>query len=476
MLLGLLLASPLLAGAEEPEPRGLTLRECVQTAAARNLSLARVRLAREQAALDVARAKAGFYPVLTFEISYDDERAPGAGGGDLRYEAGVQVDTPLGTQLWAELSNRRVDSRRDSVALNPAQSAGLEVGLSQPLLRGLGLDANLARWNQARLGHRQAAAELRARLNGVALEAELAYWRLHLAQQEVAIAARSYERAHEQFETTRENVRRGLLPEHDLFVVEESLVSFEARQRQAEDDRRAARIRLGLAMQLSPAQADRLVAAETPVPEAVAVPGEFELLALGFQLDPVLEAARAQAEAAGVALVFARDQQLPRLDLEASFRLNGLAAELGQTWSELWGGRRTDAFVGLSLRLPVFELMDRSRVEQADLEVARQLLAMKAAEQRLRYAVNDLGRRIVHRREAHRLARRVSELARLKLEAQQEKYRAGAAALKDLVQFLRELDQAEQAEARALVVLVESAAELRASVGDLHQAHGLEVR
>jgi len=475
------------AGAADAPPapgeRLVGLRECVQAAATRHPALRRARLARDQAALDVERARAGFYPVLSFQLGYGDTRWPGEAGeppeqsqGLLSYDAGVLVDTPLGTQLRAALTNRRLGTSDPGAALDPEHRAGLELGLTQPLLRGLGLGPNLSGWNQARLQLRAAAAELRGALNALALEAEQAYWTLSLAQQEVEIAARSLARARQQLEDTQENIRRGLLPDADLYVVEESQVRFQTRLLQAQNRLAAARSRLGEVMRLEPEAARGLRASEAPEPGAVRLPSEYELLAAGFQDCPALLVARARAEAAGVALAYAEDRRLPRLDLEASFRLNGLTGSLGATWEELWGFGRTDAFLGLSLEVPLFDALDGSGVERADLEVARALLGMQEAEQRLRFEVHDLRRDIGHRLEVQRLARRVSELARLKLEAQQDKYAAGISALKDVVQFLRELDQAELEEAEALVELAASAAALRAVVGDLHLAHGIEVR
>jgi outer membrane protein TolC len=468
-------AAPGLAG----DGRGLRLEDCIYAAVVNNLDLERARLASRRAALATDAARATFWPVLFLAGSYADARTAGvddaARSATGTLDTGVAVRTPIGTRLEAAVSNARRHSGDPDVDPDPAHSARLELRLDQPLLAGFGVAVNTAelagsRWHSAALRH-----ELRANLNALLRDTAHAYWNLVLAQREAALKARSLERARKQYRQTAENIRRGLLPAHDIHVVEESMVSFERKHLDARDAVAAARSALGRQLQLAPAQADGLEAIDAPAlqPEPLA-PLETQLAA-ALADQPDLAALRARAAAARVQLVYERNARLPRLDLEASLALNGVGASAGAGVEELAAGDGHAAYVGLRLEVPLFDLLDDARVVRARLEVRRRLLELEAAEQELVHTICDLRREIRHGRRSYALARRVAALAQAKLDAQQGKYRAGVAALKDLVQFLRELDEAEIEQVRTLVALQQRRAALHAAVGDLHRRWGIDV-
>jgi outer membrane protein len=469
------------AAGEEPAPRPVSLVECVRAAVERSLPLEIERLGRAQAALEPTRARGTFWPVFFFDMGIQDERTPGVGTepGEttdrFSYDGGVEVMTELGTEVSAALTNSRRGTSDPGAALDPEHRARLELQVTQPVLKGFGREVVTADLERARLGYRAALERFRDRLNQLVHDVELAYWDLTFAQQDVAIKERSRKRAQQQFEDTQENIRRGLLPRHDIYVVEENVVSFDRQYQKALNAQASARAVLAELLQ-EDAEEAALVATDAPVPELVSEPAQADLVAAGWLQNPILRADRAQAMAAGIVLKVERNNRLPALDLQASLALNGVTDDLGSTWEQLGSATNHEVFLGVNLRLPLFDLLDDSRQVQAELEVRKTLLKIREDEQALAFEIDNHWRDIRHLQESHRLSCRVSELARLKLEAQQEKYRAGIAALKDLVQFLRELDEAEIEQARTLVALVKKAADLHLAVGDLHRLRGVGVQ
>ncbi|MBN2497246.1 MAG: TolC family protein [Deltaproteobacteria bacterium] len=471
------------ARADGPELGGkaASLADCVRQAVARNLGLQAERLVREQAALAARASEESFWPGVEIGLGYADAREPlDAGGvassGTLTYDAALVVRTPVGTDVRASLTNGRRGTDDAGAAFDPEHSARLELRITQPLLAGFGLEVNTAPIEHARLAHRRAVADFRARLNDLVLEVEQAYWDLFFSQQDVELKARSLERAQRQYGDTAENIRRGLLPEHDIYVVEENVVSFERKLLQARNALAAARSALAERMQLDPAEADGLVAGEQPDPERIQPASPEALLTSAKDLNPELLAARTRFEEARIDLAVAENERLPGLDLDAGLRYNGLGGAVGDAWERIGEGDDRELFAGLRLNVPIFRLFDDAIERQAHLELQRRKLEHDERLARLGFELRDAHRDILHGLRSLELAGRVSELARQKLEAQQEKYKAGVAPLKDLVQFLRELDEAELARLQVLVDLSKNAAELHRQVGDLHTLRGIEVR
>ncbi len=478
LLIVLAVAAPAAAGA--PPARPVTVEDCVHAAVVNSLRLTDQRLGRASAALEVDRQHEVFWPILFFDAGLDADRTPATDGAvegtAWRLDSGVEVRTPLGTRLGAGWGNTWADEVGGADAAGSEHEARFALTVTQPLLRGFGVEVNTTEVTRSRLALEIARQDFRQALNGLIRDVELAYWALYLAQEEAAVKARSLARAREQYLATAENIRRGLLPEHDIHVVEESRVSFERKHLDALNAVAAARIALGRLLQLSPAEAARLSAAEPPGPAELALPDAGAQLGLALARNPGLLAARSRLRAADVQLTFERNALLPRLDLAASLALNGLDDDAGGAHAQLVGGDRSAATFGVQVELPLFRLADDARVEQARIERRRRLLALEASEQALELTVADLRRDIEHGQRSYALAKRIGVLARAKLEAQQEKYRAGVAALKDVVQFLRELDEAEIDQLRALVAVHQRVIELHAAVGDLHRLRGLDVR
>ncbi len=458
----------------------MSLADALRLAAARSLPLERERLAREQAALLAKAAESVYWPTLGFDLAYADERRPGDDGsvdtGTLSYDMAANWKSPVGTDVNLSLTNHRRGTSDPGASLDPEHAARLELGLSQPLLRGLGMGVQLAGLSLARLNHRVAVEDFRARLNLLLRDVEHAYWDLYLSQQDVAVKQRSLERARKQHKDTAENIRRGLLPEHDIYVVEENLVSFERKLIAAEQQQVAARLELAEKLQVKPDQAADLVAAERPDPLALQPAALKDLEREGLMLHPGLGAVQAQLAAARVRLQGEENQRMPGLDLQLGLRLNGVTESVGASWARMGAGADREVFVGMSLLMPLFDRLDDSRVAAARLALRRRMLEQEQVEQSLLFALRKQRRVILHAQASLRLAERVSRLAQRKLSAQQEKYKAGVAALKDLVQFLKELDEAEIEQERELVRLAKAVCDLHLAVGGLHRRWGIEVR
>lgn len=213
-------------------------------------------LALQVSLYDPAIAEAGyqgerwkFEAVLGFDGSYNSSRdSQGAEARTLSLSPSVQVPTRLGGIASMSLPF----SRRDSDQLLPTgfgtpveqgrtDTVNVDAALSQPLLRGAGLEINYASINSAGLRMRQADARTKLFAIRTLANAEQSYWRYYAAYENLKIQVEQYDRALEQLRTARRLIEEGartkieeIRAQSDLARRFERIISAEITRRQAE--------------------------------------------------------------------------------------------------------------------------------------------------------------------------------------------------------------------------------------------------
>lgn len=205
---------------------------------------------------DPAIAEAGyqgerwkFEAILGFDSSYNSSRdMQGREARTVSLSPSVQVPTRLGGIASISLPY----SRRDSDQLLPSgfgqpveagrtETVNVDLALSQPLLRGAGLEINYASINSAGLRMRQADARTKLFAMRTLANAEQFYWRYYAAYENLKIQLEQYDRALEQLRTARRLIEEGartkieeLRAQSDLARRFDSIISAENTRRQAE--------------------------------------------------------------------------------------------------------------------------------------------------------------------------------------------------------------------------------------------------
>ncbi len=446
----------------------VTRVEAARLGAQRNLALLAARLAGERAALQADAARRDFVPTLELRGEYDDGAATVREARDraVSYRGTVSWPTPLGTVVGAEATSR--ESTSGAPLLD--DTADVALTLKQPLLEGFGRDATPL--DEADLDARIERERFRQALEDLLAEIDAAYWDLAFAQADVAVKTRSRARAQQQFEDTRENIRRGILAEGEIYVVEENLVFFEQQLREAGERLVLAQRRLARLLQLEPSVA--ITASDAPsfgatlqTPDAAAhdaLVGNPRLAAAGLEVDR--QRARAAREA---------DRALPRLDLDGRLGLAG-AGEPGDAWAEIGRGDRVDGRLGLTFAVPLSPGPERAAAEAARVEERRLAAERDRVRNEVDFAARDLLTRLHSLRERLDLARRRVELAELKLQAENQKYAAGLSTLTDVVRFQRDVDEATIGLDQLQRDLLTLHSRLLATQGALQEMFGVEVK
>lgn len=351
---------------------GLSLEQSIQTSVGNNLSIEVAQFSPAIAQAALTQAEAQFDWLFFAEGTYQDSSIPqasqgfGGSSGVIRNDsqnatAGVGLSRQLNSGGSIELRNdigyNNVDSSFFGTAPNPnpAHNADLTLGLTQPLLRGFGRDATMAQVYLARNAERTSVSQLKSTLISTAAETENAYWDLVQAYKELIIRAKLLDRGIE----VRDDIKARRVQDARQAQVADAVARVERRR----SDLLLARTNLRVT-------SDRLkalindpnlpVGSETlivPSDDAMSEPVEFALLdaiTAGVQERPEMEQALLNIDDATIRQQLAKNQRLPRLDLQAQARLLGFDDSFGDAYEDSTQNRFVDDWlIGATFEQPI---------------------------------------------------------------------------------------------------------------------------
>ena len=360
MIVMLLLPLPVLAAGTNASSFRISVSDAILMALERNSAF---RVQRFQPGIVKTReeeARSAFDPVLTGGISRNRQNGPlsafqpatNASTETVRdttmAEAGISGTLPTGTRV--ELGGR---TAAEHPAFNNTASR-VGVSVSQPLLEGSGLEANLVRLRQARIDTQSSVFELGGYALALVAEVEAAYWSYVESRAQMEVYRDSLAVAQQQWGETQERIRVGKLArleaaaaEAELAVRREGLIGAESRFDVA---------RLRLIRLLNPSDPAPWALIPEPLDHPV-LPQEplgtvesHVAAALGGR--PDLNQARLALSRGELEVVRTRNGLLPKLDVFMTLGRSGYAASFDDS-VEGRQARGYDAGVGVQVAYPL---------------------------------------------------------------------------------------------------------------------------
>lgn len=272
---------------------------------------------------------------------------------------------------------------------NPAHSAVFEVGVSQPLMRGAGIFANTASIQIARAQEEQSRYEFEEVTNQQVRSVCEAYWNLQAAYQRLKAIDAVIPLAEEsrRIERLRFEAERTIYA--DLARAEVQLEEF---VRQKIRVSALVRERAFVLNQLLGLSASDLLMYE-PVDPPFDVPLAVDLAQVhqtAVTRRPELMSLRKIVDAQSLELGFLQNQTLPELDLEARYWTSGIGDRLDDALDQSAGLNYTSWTVGLNFSIPLGNHTARSRVQAKELEMVRDRIELRRAEERVRFEINEI--------------------------------------------------------------------------------------
>ena len=362
----------------------LTLEQVRTATLANNLDL-KIDLidpAIAQRTVDVERAKfeAVFFSSATYNTSETEE---GLSSTSKDYDAGVVAPLYTGGSLSVDMPFGESDSNyTDGVA-----DAAVSVSYIQSLLRGAGTRINTDSIRIA--GYQKHAVDAQTKQTAIYLlaNADIAYWNLYMANQELKVRREQYKLAQDQLHHAQRKVASGASPKIEIVRSEaglsrriEAVINAETmvEDRQLDLQRIMNRKDMPLNAKI------RIVTKTQPHPLGLHI-DEEKLIRIA--LDNRMETIRLELQLAidDLNIELARNATLPDLTLNYNYAAQTQAGDIGHAFGD-FGDKFTDSHsVGLSASIPMGNRAAKARLERTKL----QQLQDKASYARLRQYIQQ---------------------------------------------------------------------------------------
>ncbi|MET0552230.1 MAG: TolC family protein [Vicinamibacteria bacterium] len=475
-------ATPIPTPTPGPEAARPTLSLSLQDAVARtlenNLDIAVQRFEPEDQAEAVKQLRGFYDPLLTSTLRRASSTEPArdvfSGGENVdsdfnTYDFGVRQNLPTGGAFQADLTNGRTETTNENVLFNPGFRSGLDLSVTQPLLRDFKIDSQRLQLRIAKRNKDISDIQFRQTVVNTIASVKQQYYDLIYSIDNLEAQRKSLALASKLLDENQIKVRVGTMAPLDVVAAEsevagreEAVIVAEAVLYDAEDELRRAIFKDNAAenWMLRIVPSDRPSADPSPVDANAAV-----LSALEKRTDVV--AARKNLENSYDNQTFARNQKLPAVDFVGTYGTTGQAGTriLDQNGQPLavpvtggFGTALGDVFgrdvptwsVGLQISYPIFNRAASASAARARLSREQAEVSLRRLEIQVTQEVRSAARAVETNFKRVQSTQAARVLQERRLDAEQKRFNAGMSTNFLVTQSQRDLAVAEVAELRAM--------------------------
>lgn len=396
---------------------------------------------------------------------------------------------------WFRSNNIRSD-------INPSFASNFQLQITQRLMQGFGIAVNNRNIVVARNNVR--VSDLQFKLQVITTVAAIVnlYWDLVAFNEDLKVKQQALALAKKLYEDNKKQVEIGTLAPIEIVSAEaqvarrqQELTQAESALLQQETVIKNALSRTGVA---SPTVSNaRIIPTDRiRIPDVEPVVPIQDLVDTALAKRPDLEQSRINIDNAQIGLKGTKSQLLPSLDVNATFANNALSGSVntipgsaidprlvdafftggyGTSLSQLFRRNFPDYAIGFQLNIPL-----RNRSARADMAI--DLLNIRQAELNLRRNINQLRVDVENAVIAIKNARARWEAARQErvlqeqtLDAEQKKYALGASTVFFVIQYQRDLAQAQSNEVASLADYAKSRVDLERVTGEVIENYNINI-
>lgn len=377
----------------------ISLESAISTAVQRNLAAQIARVQPAINAADVVAAEAAFDALLFSNINHTKTDQPATvpvlGGVFLgtpfnaeertRFETGVRSQLITGGSVSVSSDLTRAQNNTPGVnrSPDPAYTAAVRLGVTQPLLRNFGSDVNKASIRLARNTERRAIQDLRLTMLNLVRDVEQAYWDLVFAWRDLQIQQWLVE--------VGVPVRDRLKVRYEVFDAEQAeYADAVARvERRKADVIRAKRAVRAASDRLKSLMNDPQVTVGSedvlrPLDDVVTQPISYSLrdaMMTAIRHRPEIQNAILEIDDASIRETLADNQRLPLLNISAEMDYFGLAQEAASSYNELFEARFIDYILSLNFEMPIGNRAAEAEFRRARLQRSAAVIGYRQAVQ-----------------------------------------------------------------------------------------------
>jgi len=479
-----------------PRALKLSLEDAMKTTVERNVGISLQRYAFLQAGENL-RSSYGIYDwFATGQVFHRDAQsatfsqfqAPRA--QSTVWDFGVSQVIPTGGNYTVGFNNSRVNQTGGGAFLNPSNNSELTFDFNQPLMRNFGVDVTSRGIYIARNTLGINDDQFRSTIMDTAVIAQLAYLDLVYARQFIDVVKEAAFLARDQARITQIRIDVGasapldiLQPRVQIATTEQALISAVADVRDAED-------RLRQVMHLDPIDWDRPIIPTTPAVYTPMTINQQEAVATALRLRPEMHESILGTANSQIAYVYARNQALPRVDLNVNYAAAGvagtvvdptLAGSLRNTGyndaiNQVFGLDYPTWTVGFTLGLPLTNVGARAEAKRAEYEVALSRKTEEQTRQNIEVNVRNTVRAIDTESKQIIASKAAREAAEQNVEAERRRFENGLSTNFQVLQVQLQLSQARASEIQALTGYNKAVAAYHRAIGDLLDVANIQIQ
>ncbi|HPO12161.1 MAG TPA: TolC family protein [Candidatus Hydrogenedentes bacterium] len=377
---------------------------------------------------------------------------------------------PTGTQV--ALSGTA--STTDSTLTSEDNQGAWTISLTQPLLKGGSLSANLVAIRQARNQEAKSEYVFRQRVLDIARQVELKYWDLVLAQEVVKIQKVAVDLAQEQLKFDQDLLDVGRAIEADVLAADAEKASREADFTDAQAAVRSQNIALVKLMNSSMDEPWRVAFQPNDPPEAVPEKvdaNECERLALAYR--PELAQARLELANLELDVVSARNEALPQLDVVASYGRISEGGASGDITKHLDDDSYENYRIGIEFQTPILYRAERARLKRAKLYHGQGERSVAELEQALAAEVRQAAIEVEKQWQRIQSTQKALVSRTEQLRVEKGRNEAGRTTNLEYLRVQRDFIQAQVDEITARIKYIQALSSLYAAEGTLLDRRGI---
>ena len=378
---------------------------------------------------------------------------------------------PTGTALELQGSTSYMDS---SLYSDTFTATRLGVGVTQALLQGMDIRANLARVHQARIESLISEYELRGFTEILLEDVESKFWDYALAQRQIEIYTNSLNLAEKQMDEVQERINIGQLAETELAAAQAEVALRRENLINARSD--LAKERLNLLRLLNPSEnvnwnRDIILEYETALP-SIELDNVEQHVQVALKMRPDLNQARLQIQQGDLEVIKTKNGLLPKMDFFIAFGKTGYADTFNRSANNIFGDSY-DVTGGLLFEYPPVNRSAQARHTRAVISRQQLLEALKNLTQLVQVDVRSAYIEVTRAREQITATAATRNFQEEKLRTETEKFRVGKSTSLLVAQAQRDLLASQIAEIQAFANYLKALVDLYRLEGSLLQRRGI---
>jgi outer membrane protein TolC len=461
----------------------LTLSKAIEMALSKNFSLEVDRFDPQIASQRVTQELGHFDPVLGLSASHSEVAFRDQFVGNQRIDLNEVNRTDqialgvTGASSWGLNYNLGVGSNNQpgTNTIENSLTSSLNLGVTQPLLRNFGTDANLANLRIARNNAIVSEWGLKQGIIDVITKTVETYNDLHLAQEQLKVAVGYRDLARQ---TLDDNIKREQIGVMSPLDITTARAEAAAREQAVIVADRAVKDNANFLKQLITRDLEKLLDVSVdiePPPIPTFVSDVNGGIARGLALRPDYRQAVLDIENKKITLAYTKNQARPQLDLQASLNLLGFDNNLGASLSRVPNHDETNWSVGAIFSVPIPNRAGRSSVLAAQLTSAQALVKLQQLEQQIVVDVDNANGAVITARELIQSNEEARRLAEESLKAGEERLRVGRGTTFEVLELQKKLAEAQTSEIQARAGYNKAVSEYQRQIGSTLDVYRVSV-